>query len=103
MYAEIMGVDGIVVIGVVALLLLLLGRARIPKLARGLGSASREFRAGQQGDPSGAPHTTEGLAPTGAEDGHPDDGPVKDGHPDDGPAKDAHPDAALGADDPSTS
>lgn len=45
MLAEIFGVDGIIVIVVVALVLLF-GGSQLPKLARGLGSASHEFKKG---------------------------------------------------------
>ena len=50
--ADIFGVDGIVVIVVVAIVLLF-GGSQLPKLARGLGSASHEFRKGvAEGDKS---------------------------------------------------
>lgn len=42
--AEIFGVDGIIVLIVVVLVLF--GSAQIPKLARSLGSAQKEFRKG---------------------------------------------------------
>jgi len=45
MLAEIIGTDGIIVIIVVAVVLLI-GGARIPKLARNLGSAKSEFEKG---------------------------------------------------------
>lgn len=52
MLAEIFGVDGIIVIVVVALVLLF-GGSQLPKLARGLGSASHEFKKGMaEGEPS---------------------------------------------------
>jgi sec-independent protein translocase protein TatA len=44
MLAEIFGVDGIIVIIVVALVLF--GSTQIPKLARSLGSAHTEFKKG---------------------------------------------------------
>jgi sec-independent protein translocase protein TatA len=44
MVAEIFGMDGIVVVVVVALVLF--GSTQIPKLARSLGSAKREFSEG---------------------------------------------------------
>lgn len=44
MLAEIFGVDGIVVLAVV--LAVLFGGSQIPRLARSLGSAKREFKAG---------------------------------------------------------
>jgi sec-independent protein translocase protein TatA len=51
---EIFGVDGIIVIVVVAILLLFGGTA-LPKLARGLGSARHEFEAGiKEGDKTGS-------------------------------------------------
>jgi len=51
MLAEIFGVDGIIVI-VVAALVLLFGGSKLPALARGLGSASHEFRKGmEEGEP----------------------------------------------------
>lgn len=55
MLAEIFGVDGIIVV-VVAAIVLLFGGSKLPKLARGLGSASHEFRKGmQEGDAEAAP------------------------------------------------
>jgi sec-independent protein translocase protein TatA len=52
MLAEIFGVDGIVVIVVVAVVLLFGGTA-LPKLARGLGSARHEFESGlREGAPA---------------------------------------------------
>jgi sec-independent protein translocase protein TatA len=52
--AEIFGVDGIVVI-VCVVIVLLFGGAKLPKLARGLGSASHEFKKGlEEGDKEGA-------------------------------------------------
>ena len=45
MLADIFGVDGIIVIVVVAIVLLF-GGSQLPKLARGLGSASHEFKKG---------------------------------------------------------
>jgi sec-independent protein translocase protein TatA len=52
--AEIFGVDGIVVI-VCVVVVLLFGGAKLPKLARGLGSASHEFKKGlEEGDKDGA-------------------------------------------------
>jgi sec-independent protein translocase protein TatA len=47
MLAEIFGVDGIIVIVVVAIVLLF-GGSKLPQLARGLGSASHEFKKGVQ-------------------------------------------------------
>lgn len=45
MVAEIFGVDGIIVLAVV--LVVLFGGAQIPRFARSLGSAHKEFKAGQ--------------------------------------------------------
>jgi sec-independent protein translocase protein TatA len=48
--ADIFGADSLIVI-VVVVLVLLFGGSRLPKLARGLGSASHEFRKGlEDGD-----------------------------------------------------
>ena len=47
MLAEILGTDGIIVIVVVAVVLLI-GGARIPKIARSLGSAKHEFEKGSR-------------------------------------------------------
>jgi TatA/E family protein of Tat protein translocase len=50
--ANVLGPDGLIIIAVLALVLLF-GGARLPKLARGLGSASHEFKKGLEGnDPS---------------------------------------------------
>lgn len=60
MLAEILGADGIIVI-VVVVAVLLFGGTKIPKLARGLGSASHEFKKGlEEGDKDG--HTTVQVA-----------------------------------------
>jgi len=45
MFADIVGPDGLIIIVVLAVLLLFGGKS-LPKLARGLGSAQREFRKG---------------------------------------------------------
>jgi sec-independent protein translocase protein TatA len=42
--AEIFGVDGIIILAVVALVLF--GSSQIPKVARSLGSAQKEFKKG---------------------------------------------------------
>lgn len=53
MLAEILGADGLIVIAVVVIVLLF-GGTRLPKLARGLGSASHEFKKGmEEGDKGG--------------------------------------------------
>ncbi|MDA8291233.1 MAG: twin-arginine translocase TatA/TatE family subunit [Actinomycetota bacterium] len=44
-FAEIFGPDGLIVIAVVVVVLLF-GGSQLPKLARGLGSASHEFKKG---------------------------------------------------------
>lgn len=52
--AEILGADGIIVI-ICVVVVLLFGGAKLPKLARGLGSASHEFKKGlEEGDKDGA-------------------------------------------------
>ncbi len=52
--AEILGADGIIVI-ICVVVVLLFGGAKLPKLARGLGSASHEFKKGlEEGDKNGA-------------------------------------------------
>ena len=51
MLANIFGADGIIVI-VVVVVVLLFGGSQLPKLARGLGSASHEFKKGvAEGEP----------------------------------------------------
>jgi sec-independent protein translocase protein TatA len=63
--ADVFGVDGIVVI-VCVVVVLLFGGAKLPKLARGLGSASHEFKKGlEEGDKEGTAGTT-GLPGTAA-------------------------------------
>jgi sec-independent protein translocase protein TatA len=50
MLAELLGPDGLIVIGVIALVLLFGGK-QLPKLARSVGSAQKEFKKGlEQGD-----------------------------------------------------
>jgi len=65
MLAELFGVDGIVVVAVLAVLLF--GGAAIPKLARNLGSAKHQFARGLEegqhaADDEGAPAVTTPLA-----------------------------------------
>lgn len=45
MFAQILGPDGLIVIVVLAALMMF-GGSQLPKLARGLGSASHEFKKG---------------------------------------------------------
>lgn len=63
MLAEIFGVDGVVV--VVVLAVLLFGGAAIPKLARNLGSAKHQFESGMA-EGRKAPDTAVDVAPTPA-------------------------------------
>ena len=50
--ANVLGPDGLIVV-IVIVVVLLFGGSQLPKLARGLGSASHEFRKGiEEGDPS---------------------------------------------------
>jgi sec-independent protein translocase protein TatA len=65
MLAEIFGVDGIIVIVVVAIVLLF-GGSQLPKLARGLGSARHEFETGMR---EGAPADAAPAPAAGAERG----------------------------------
>jgi sec-independent protein translocase protein TatA len=70
-FAEIFGVDGIIVIGAV-IIVLLFGGTKLPKLARSLGSASHEFKKGvQSGDPESAlpagPRSTDASGAKSAE------------------------------------
>lgn len=61
--AEIFGPDGLIVIAVIVVVLLF-GGSQLPKLARGLGSASHEFKKGiEQGDGTTAPSSTAAAAP----------------------------------------
>jgi sec-independent protein translocase protein TatA len=49
-FADIFGPDGLIIIAVVVVVLLF-GGSQLPKLARGLGSASHEFKKGlSEGD-----------------------------------------------------
>jgi sec-independent protein translocase protein TatA len=64
--AELFGEQGIIVLVVVALVLF--GSTQIPKLARSLGSAQREFKKGVAGSPSDDLHdptTAEAIAAPG--------------------------------------
>ena len=45
MFAQILGPDGLIVIGAV-IVVLLFGGAKLPKLARSIGGASHEFKKG---------------------------------------------------------
>jgi sec-independent protein translocase protein TatA len=60
MLAEIFGVDGIIVVIVIGMVLF--GSSQIPKLARSLGSAQKEFKQGLQEG-----HTENEVATTPAE------------------------------------
>ncbi len=52
MLADIFGPDGLIIIAVIVVVLLF-GGSQLPKLARGLGSASHEFKKGlSEGDPA---------------------------------------------------
>lgn len=74
MVAELLGVDGIIVVVVVALVLLF-GGSRIPKLARSLGSASHEYKKGiEEGDPDGTPSPEAARQPFEASDQRVDHG-----------------------------
>lgn len=48
MLAEIFGLDGVIVLVVVVVVLF--GGSQIPKLARSLGTARKEFKSGLEGD-----------------------------------------------------
>jgi len=60
-FADIFGVDGIIVL-VVLVLVLFFGADKLPKLARGLGSASHEFKKGinEGNDKNNSEQITEG-------------------------------------------
>jgi sec-independent protein translocase protein TatA len=58
--ADIFGVDGIIVLVVVVLVLF--GSTQIPKLARSLGSAQKEFKKGLDEGSSDDPKETKSLA-----------------------------------------
>ncbi len=45
MFAEILGPDGLIIIGAI-IVVLLFGGAKLPKLARSIGGASHEFKKG---------------------------------------------------------
>ncbi len=61
--AEIFGMDGVIVLVVVALVLF--GSTQIPKLARSLGSAQKEFKQGlAEGDTGKAAAPATPVAPT---------------------------------------
>ena len=67
MLASIAGPDSLIIIAVV---LLLFGSTQVPKLARSLGSASREFKRGQD-EGHGVEHVHHGIAPTTGERSQP--------------------------------
>ncbi len=61
--ADIFGPDGLIVIAVIVVVLLF-GGSQLPKLARGLGSASHEFKKGiEQGDGTSGTAATSAAAP----------------------------------------
>jgi sec-independent protein translocase protein TatA len=54
-FGSLFGPDGLIILAVVVVVLLF-GGSRVPKLARGLGSASHEFRKGlAEGDKTATP------------------------------------------------
>ncbi len=59
--ADIFGMDGIIVLVVVVLVLF--GSTQIPKLARSLGSAQKEFKKGLDDGASDDGHATTSVAP----------------------------------------
>jgi sec-independent protein translocase protein TatA len=63
MLAEIFGLDGVIVIVVIAVVLF--GGSQIPKLARSLGSAQSEFKRGlnEVGAPSSTAPVSDAQAP----------------------------------------
>jgi sec-independent protein translocase protein TatA len=61
MLAEIFGMDGVVVL--VVLVVVLFGGSQIPKLARSLGSARREFKKGLDDGAHGTVDTVEVTPP----------------------------------------
>ena len=64
MLAEIFGPDGLIVVAILAVVLLFGGR-KLPELARGLGSASREFKKGiAEGDAEEAAAKVEAAKPS---------------------------------------
>jgi sec-independent protein translocase protein TatA len=57
MFAEILGPDGLILIAIFVIVLLF-GGSKLPKLARGLGTASHEFRKGiAEGEQTSATET----------------------------------------------
>ncbi len=59
-FADIFGLDGIIVL-VVVVLVLFFGADKLPKLARGLGTASHEFKKGvNEGDAKNQEQSAEG-------------------------------------------
>lgn len=64
--AEIFGPDGLIIVAVLVVVLLFGGR-KLPELARGLGSASHQFKKGiAEGDVAEALTTSEGIKPPSA-------------------------------------
>jgi sec-independent protein translocase protein TatA len=67
---EIFGIDGVIVLVVVVVVLF--GGSQIPKLARSLGSARKEFKTGLEGEEAGAAVGSSSAvpAPTHSTSGH---------------------------------
>lgn len=61
--ADIFGPDGLIVLAVIVVVLLF-GGSQLPKLARGLGSASHEFKKGVEQGETGAAASEAGKGPT---------------------------------------
>jgi sec-independent protein translocase protein TatA len=61
MLGEIFGLDGVIVI--IVAVVVLFGGSQIPKLARSLGSAQREFKDGLKDGAAAAPAPSEAAAP----------------------------------------
>jgi sec-independent protein translocase protein TatA len=59
---EIFGIDGVIVLVVVVVVLF--GGSQIPKLARSLGSARKEFKTGLEGEETAAAVGTSSAVPT---------------------------------------
>lgn len=74
MVAEIIGPDILIILAIVVLLF---GGSQIPKLARSLGQASKEFKGGlAAGMKDDAPASTPAATPTGTPTAKPSDTPA---------------------------